>query len=77
VIVAFWLIVVAAAVPFIEFNTIAGLLGFLAWSYLIIYCSIYACVLFLFMDVGKKTSKGHIHEYILNAARRNDDIDSK
>jgi len=71
VIIAFWLIVVVAALKFITFTTLAGLFGFLAWSYLIIYCSIYACVIFLFMDVGKKASKGFLHEQILSAVDKN------
>lgn len=70
VIIAFWLVVVAAVLQFISFTTVSGLLGFLAWSYLVIYCSIYACVIFLFMDVGKKASKGFMHERILSAANR-------
>lgn len=70
VIIAFWLVVVAGALKFMTFTTVAGLLGFLAWSYLIIYCSIYACVIFLFMDVGKRASKGFLHEQILSAVNK-------
>ena len=65
VIVGFWLIVVGAAIPLVQFTSVSAFLQFLAWSYLIIYCSIYVCVLLLFTDLRRTKKTTYFYQEIL------------
>ena len=64
VVITLWVTVVAFLLPYLEFESLKGLISFFAWSYLVVFCSFYLCILALFSDRKSPSEKKHFHEYL-------------
>lgn len=59
----FWIQLMFIVVPQMGFVSLWSLLYFLAWAFLVTYCSFYMCILILFS--GRKRKDQYWHEMFL------------
>ena len=69
IVIVLWLTLVNLVFPHLQFTSLSSYLNFIAYSYLVVFCSYYLSFLLLFKDRASRKKPKYFYEYLLESER--------
>ena len=70
IVIVIWLTLINILFPHLSFTSLSGYLNFIAYSYLVVFCSYYLSFLLLFSDRASRRKPKYFHEYLIQSDHR-------